>query len=203
MKKPRLIQVLLICLLASLTLVACGDNEPSTVSSKKKGENDNKPTLTVAPTGKENNTPTQAQQTPDNDKITSTPAAQPSKNYDDFGYIAKYSIGDDESQGIYAIVITYSDKVPEKGTLTYKFYNDESGMETTVATYVVNYEKDSNGKFETREFLDGEVYINQHKKDEMKINITFGASIRAKRCELFLETNGKEVKVYEFKSIKN
>lgn len=199
MKRIRTIIAVCLVLLFAFALVACEEKQTTPISSEKKEKTPtpkaDEPTPTTPAKTPEDPTPTPKAEDP---KPTDKPAYQ----YDEYGYIKKYSMGDDAEQGIYAIVVTYSDLIPDKGTLTYLYYNDETGVETTVCTYTLTYEKDSNGKYEAHGYYNGQVDINYHQQAELKINITFGAMTRAKRCELFLEANGQKTKIYEFVSKK-
>lgn len=193
MKRIRKLFVLCIIALFAFTLVACADGGSGDVITKK----EKTPTPTVdAPT------PTAQSQNPDENTPTPqadpTPTAASENKYDKYGYIKKYTVGDDPNAGIYAIVVYFTELIPDKGTITYKYYNDESGVETAVCTFVINYEKGSNGLYEAQSFYNGELYLNYHKLEAMKTDLTFGANTRAKRCEMFLDADGKEEKIYEF-----
>lgn len=193
MKKNRKLFVLCIIALFAFALVACADGGSGDTISKK----DKTPTPKA-----EEPTPTARSQNPDETtpapQADPTPTAASENKYDPYGYIKKYSVGDDPNAGIYAIVVYFTDLIPDKGTITYKYYHDESGVETSVCTFVINYEKGTNGLYEATSYYNGELYLNYHKLEAMKTDLTFGAGTRAKRCEMFFEANGKEEKIYEF-----
>lgn len=93
--------------------------------------------------------------------------------------------------GIYAIVIRMNmDLAGEKGEIEMLYYSSETGIETQVNDFVLQYERDANGTYEVHTFSDGEVYLNKHKQSEIKFTNEFGAMTRADRVEIYYTPDG-------------
>ena len=104
--------------------------------------------------------------------------------------ILKINGGADEV-GIYAIVIRMNmDLAGEKGEIEMLYYSSETGIETQVNDFVLQYERDDYGTYEIQTFSDGEVYLNKHKQSEIKITNEFGAMTRADRVEIYYTPDG-------------
>lgn len=104
--------------------------------------------------------------------------------------ILKINGGADEV-GIYAIVIRMNmDLAGEKGEIEMLYYSSETGIETQVNDFVLQYERDANGTYEVHTFSDGEVYLNLHKQSEIKFTNEFGATTRADRVEIYYTPDG-------------
>lgn len=90
-------------------------------------------------------------------------------------------IGGADESGIYSIVITLSDSIADKGKVEMVYYGAEGSAQegAVVNTFVIDYSKNSDGTYEINTFYDGEVYMNLHKKESVKVNNTFGANVRA------------------------
>ena len=98
----------------------------------------------------------------------------------DVDAIAKINGGADEV-GIYSVVVKLSDQAADKGVVEMVYYGSKGSPQenSVVNTFRIEYYKESDGTFEISTFYDGEVYQNQHHKDEVKVVNTFGATLRA------------------------
>lgn len=106
------------------------------------------------------------------------------------GIIKKLQIGADET-GIYGTVIELNTSLAgEKGEIEMLYYSSETGIETQVNDFVLQYERDANGTYEVHTFSDGEVYLNKHKQSEIKFTNEFGAMTRADRVEIYYTPDG-------------
>ena len=89
------------------------------------------------------------------------------------------------------MVIYLSDKIAEKGSLEF-IYKGEKGSpqeKDTIATFTSTYWIESTG-YEIQTLYNGDVYQNQHKKEEIKLVLTFGAGIRAGDVTIFYTPDG-------------
>ncbi len=94
--------------------------------------------------------------------------------------IAKINGGADEV-GIYSIVLKLTDQAADKGVVEMVYYGAKGSPQedSIVNTFRIEYYKESAGTFEIQTFFNGEVYQNQHHKDEVKVVNTFDATLRA------------------------
>lgn len=114
------------------------------------------------------------------------------------GVIEKIQVGADDT-GIYAVVITLSDKVSEKGKIEMVYYGPKGTAQegAVVNTFRIEYYKEDAGTYEVASFSDGEVYQNLHHQNKVKVNHTFSASVRAETVEIFYTPeNGETGKVF-------
>ena len=107
--------------------------------------------------------------------------------------IAKINGGADEV-GIYSIVIRLTDAAADKGTVEMVYYGSKGSPQenSIVNTFRIEYYKESAGTFEIQTFYDGEIYQNQHHKDEVKVVNTFGATLRAGKVIISYTPDGGE-----------
>ena len=110
----------------------------------------------------------------DEPEPTPVPSEAPSSE------IAKINGGADEV-GIYSIVLRLTDQAADKGVVEMVYYGAKGSPQedSIVNTFRIEYYKESAGTFEIQTFFDGEVYQNQHHKDEVKVVNTFDATLRA------------------------
>lgn len=94
--------------------------------------------------------------------------------------VVKINGGADDA-GIYSIVVRLTKQAADKGVIELVYYGPKGSPQenSIVNTFRIEYWKDEAGTFEIRTFSDGEVYQNQHKKEELKVTNTFDASLRA------------------------
>lgn len=94
--------------------------------------------------------------------------------------IAKIKGGADEV-GIYSIVVRLTDQAADKGVVEMVYYGAKGSPqeESIVNTFRIEYYKEDAGTFEIQTFFNGEIYQNQHHKDEVKVTNTFDATLRA------------------------
>ena len=94
--------------------------------------------------------------------------------------VAKINGGADEV-GIYSIVVRMTDQAADKGVVEMVYYGAKGSPqeESIVNTFRIEYYKEDAGTFEIQTFFNGEVYQNQHHKDEVKVTNTFDATLRA------------------------
>lgn len=183
--KKTLRLLITFALLASLA--ACGETGNTSVSS---ASTPNSPASTLASvTAEPTVEPTQA--APDPTAVVS------GGEYDEFGYIKKAAKACDEG-GIYSLTLTFNNTIPAIGEVKFLFYNDESGVETVVCTYQAMYERSADGIYETKCLYNSDVDVNYHGKTELKIPVSFGATVRGKRAEVYLIENGNETKLADF-----
>ena len=86
-----------------------------------------------------------------------------------------------DDTGIYATVITLSDQAADQGVIE-MVYDGAAGTpqeNSVICTFRIEYEKESSGTFEIKTFYNGEVYQNYHHKENVKVDNTFGAGVRA------------------------
>lgn len=94
--------------------------------------------------------------------------------------IAKINGGADEV-GIYSVVVRLTDQAADKGVVEMVYYGAKGSPQenSIVNTFRIEYYKEEAGTFEIQTFFNGEVYQNQHHKDEVKVVNTFDATLRA------------------------
>ena len=111
----------------------------------------------------------------------------------DNGIIKKITGASDEN-GIYTIVITLNDNISEKGIVEMVYYGAKGTPQenSVVNTFRIEYYKDTTGKYEISTFFDGDVYQNYHQKDEVNVNNTFSASLRAGKVVISYTPEGGE-----------
>ena len=159
----------LIAVICCLFCFAACDDEPNEGGKTESGTN--------APTTTE----------PGTDQPTDPPR-------DQTGVIKKITGAADET-GIYAIVITLSDKAADKGAVEMIYYGPKGSPEenSIVNTFRIEYEKNSDETFEIHTFYDGEVYQNFHGKSEVKVTHQFGATVRARCVIVSYAPDGEEL----------
>ena len=186
----KLIALLLVTIM-SLSLVACGgNNEPSEISEQN-----------VQQQADEN----QASELTDIDSIDSEPEEYVSEYFEEEytdedessatdvetdinvdtktpqnSEIAKINGGADEV-GIYSVVVRLTDQAADKGVVEMVYYGAKGSPQenSIVNTFRIEYYKEEAGTFEIYTFSNGEVYQNQHHKEEVKVVNTFDATLRA------------------------
>ncbi|MCQ2424142.1 MAG: hypothetical protein MJ088_04515 [Clostridia bacterium] len=168
--KTAALTVAVICM---FLLVAC-DDDPS-----------NDPTQTGAET---ENGPADPVSSAENTTEPSVTPPEPQSSV-----IAKINGGADEV-GIYSIVVRLTDEAADKGTIEMVYYGSKGSPQenSIVNTFRIEYEKESAGTFEIQTFYDGEIYQNQHHKDEVKVVNTFGATLRAGKVIISYTPDGGE-----------
>ena len=94
--------------------------------------------------------------------------------------IVKINGGADKA-GIYSVVVRLTNQAADKGTIEMVYYGSKGSPQedSIVNTFRIEYYKESAGTFEIQTFFNGEVYQNQHHKDEVKVVNTFDATLRA------------------------
>ena len=107
--------------------------------------------------------------------------------------IAKINGGADEI-GIYSIVVKLTDQAADKGVIEMIYYGakDSPQKDSIVNTFRIEYYKEDAGTFEIQTFFNGEVYQNQHHKDEVKVVNTFDATLRAGNVIISYTPDGGE-----------
>ena len=169
----RILTAVLAFLLCLFALAGCGGTSEDTTSAKKNTE---------APAG------TSAAA---NDTVQTTPEANNS--------VFKKITGAADETGIYAIVITLSDKAAAKGKVEMVYMGAKGSAQENdvVNTFRIEYEKQSDGTFEVQTFFNGEVYLNYHKQTEVKVINEFGANIRARNVTVtYTSDDGTATEVY-------
>ncbi len=107
--------------------------------------------------------------------------------------IARISGGADEV-GIYSVVVRLTDQAADKGTVEMVYYGPKGTPQenSVVSTFRIEYDKGADGTYEITTFFDGELYQNQHHKDEVKVVNTFGAALRAGNVIISYTPDGGE-----------
>ena len=174
-----------------LLFASCG-SDPTKVSTE--------PTPARTGTAAENTPPAPASSSPDPEPVDASPVpstepepvdASPAPSTEEpepspvpseapGSGIAKINGGADEV-GIYSIVIRLTDQAADKGMVEMVYYGAKGSPQedSIVNTFRIEYYKESAGTFEIQTFFNGEVYQNQHHKDEVKVVNTFDATLRA------------------------
>lgn len=137
-------------------------------------------------------TQTEQPQTNSSEDVTNTDSSEPNGNQEN-DLIEKITVAVDET-GIYATVITLSDKAADKGVVE-MIYGGVKGSpqeNSVVNTFRIEYYKEDAGTFEIKTFYDGEVYQNFHHQTKVKVNNTFGAAVRAGNITIFYTPDGGE-----------
>lgn len=166
MMKQKLLKIVSLLLAACclVLLAACGSETPAETTVQA-------PSLTTSAEAGKTETTAASATTEETTSVSSDPAGS---------VIAKLT-GAADDVGIYAIVITLSENIAEKGTVEMIYHGAKGTPQETsiVNTFRIEYEKEAAGTFEIRTFFDGEVYQNQHHADKVKVNNTFSATLRA------------------------
>ena len=182
MKLSKLIGFLII-VLCIICLSACGD-DPAEEQNKKDPQTEQ--SQTVSDTSE-----TQDERDSSED-VTSTNPSEPNGNQEN-GIIEKFT-GAADKTGIYATVITLSDKAADKGVVEMVYCGVKGSPQenSVVNTFRIEYYKEDAGTFEINTFFDGEVYQNLHHQAKVKVNNTFGATVRAGNVTVFYTPDGGE-----------
>lgn len=174
-----------------LLFASCG-SDPAKVSTE--------PTPAQTGTAAENTPPAPASSSPDPEPVDASPVpstepepvdASPAPSTEEpepspvpseapGSGIAKINGGADEV-GIYSVVVRLTDQAADKGTVEMVYYGAKGSPQenSVVNTFRIEYYKEDAGTFEIHTFFNGEVYNNQHHKDEVKVTNTFDATLRA------------------------
>ena len=107
--------------------------------------------------------------------------------------IAKINGGADDV-GIYSVVVRLTDKAADKGTVELVYHGAKGSPQenSIVNTFRIEYYKEASGTFEISAFFNGEIYLNQHHKDEVKVTNTFDATLRAGDVTITYTPDGGE-----------
>ena len=107
--------------------------------------------------------------------------------------IAKINGGADDV-GIYSVVVRLTDKAADKGTVELVYHGAKGSPQenSIVNTFRIEYYKEASGTFEISTFFNGEIYQNQHHKDEVKVTNTFDATLRAGDVTITYTPDGGE-----------
>lgn len=107
--------------------------------------------------------------------------------------IAKINGAADEV-GIYSIVVKLTNQAADKGVIEMVYYGAKGSPQedSIVNTFRIEYYKEDAGTFEIQTFYDGEIYQNQHHKNEVKVVNTFSASLRAGNVIISYTPDGEE-----------
>ena len=107
--------------------------------------------------------------------------------------IAKINGGADEV-GIYSIVVRLTDQAADKGVVEMVYYGAKGSPQenSIVNKFRIEYYKEEAGTYEIQTFFDGDVYQNQHHKDEVKVVNTFSATLRARNVIITYTPDGGE-----------
>ena len=144
-------------------LAACDDRE----------NNDSKPTTSQTAAESESDFSEPASSGSESETSVPSPEPQSSK-------IVKINGGADKV-GIYSVVVRLTDQAADKGTVEMVYYGSKGSPQenSIVNTFRIEYYKEPAGTFEISTFYNGDVYQNQHHKDEVKVTNTFDATLRA------------------------
>ena len=173
----------LVIILCIICLSACG-NKPAEEQNKKDTQTEQSQTIS--------DTSETEDKTDSSEDVTDiNPPEQDDDPAD--GIIEKFTGAADET-GIYATVITLSDKAADKGVveMVYGGVKGSPQENSVVNTFRIEYYKEDAGTFEINTFFDGEVYQNLHHQAKVKVNNTFGATVRAGNVTVFYTPNGGE-----------
>ena len=161
----------------------------------------NKPESSIPDDIPQKNETQVVKETETGDAEKQTPNAEPIKNEDpvspvteNTSDIIKKIICAADDKGIYSTVITLSDAAADKGVVE-MVYNGAPGTpqeNSVVCTFRIEYYKESSGTFEINTFYNGEVYQNYHHKENVKVNNTFGADVRAGSIVVSYTSDGGE-----------
>ncbi len=180
--KPYLSAVLISAVTCLLVFTACigGSNGGNTEQSQSQSRVDEESALSFPD---ESSIP--------DEESESAPAESSPETPDTV--IAKINGGADEV-GIYSIVVRLTDQAADKGVIEMVYYGAKGSPQenSVVNTFRIEYYREAAGTFEIKTFYDGEVYQNQHHKDEVKVINTFGATLRAGRVIITYTPDGGE-----------
>ena len=135
----------------------------------------------------EESTPVSADESEEESEASETSADDPSTE------IAKINGGADDV-GIYSVVVRLTDKAADKGTVELVYHGAKGSPQenSIVNTFRIEYYKEASGTFEISTFFNGEIYQNQHHKDEVKVTNTFDATLRAGDVTITYTPDGGE-----------
>ena len=187
------VTVLLLLSLCLICLAACGSKPEGTLgnneaetgavpqdtsdvgsdSAASSGSNETEP-VTSAPEVETEPSPSQSE---DIGKESGPSAPEP----EDDGAVIEKITGASDDVGIYAVVLTLSDKAADKGVVEMVYHGAKGTPQenSVVNTFRIEYYKEDAGTFEVHTFFDGEVYQNLHHQSKVKVNNTFSSAIRA------------------------
>ena len=175
---------LILVIATGFSLVACGGKtEPSEIVKP------NEPQQT-----EENNEEQTAEPyAPDSSGPDGKPDPQITPPTSQNNEIAKINGAADEV-GIYSIVVRLTDHAADKGVIEMIYYGAKGSPQenSIVNTFRIEYYKEDAGTFEIQTFFNGEVYQNQHHKDEVKVVNTFNATLRAGNVIISYTPDGGE-----------
>ena len=180
--KKCLLVVVIICM---LMCTACGNKQESSI-----------------PDNTQQNSNTQlVKESETNDAEKQVPAAEQNKSDEQIppviektSDIIKKIICATDDEGIYSTVITLSDAAADKGVVE-MVYSGASGTpqeNSVVCTFRIEYYKESAGTFEINTFYNGDVYQNYHHKENVKVDNTFNAGVRAGSIVISYTPDGGE-----------
>ena len=101
-----------------------------------------------------------------------------------------------DDTGIYAVVVTLSDKAADEGSVEFIYYGPKgTGDENVIVnTFHTDYFKEAAGTFDITTYYDGQINTHQSGKTEVKINNTFGATVRGGNVIISYAPKGEELK---------
>lgn len=112
----------------------------------------------------------------------------------DSANVIKKVQGASDDTGIYAFIVTLSDKAADKGTLEYVYYGPkgEAQENSIVCTFRAEYYKEESGTFDIMTYYDNEIYQHMSHKSEVKVDLTFGAMVRGGNVTVYYTPDGGE-----------
>lgn len=105
-----------------------------------------------------------------------------------------------DKEGIYTIVVTLKEGAAPKGVIELTYYGAKGTPQENdvVNRFRIEYYQKESGKYEASTYYDGNLYSNYHDKDQLKVNNTFGATLRAGLVVItYTPDGGETIEIYK------
>lgn len=107
--------------------------------------------------------------------------------------------GASDDSGIYTFIVTMSDKIADEGTLEYIYHGTKGSAHENeiVCTFIANYYKEESGTYDIMTYYDGMINTHLTHKNEVKVDNTFGAMVRAGSVTVYYTPkDGEKIQIY-------
>lgn len=188
MLKKNLLRIAALAIGCILLFTACAGNPPKENTDQTPSQTD------VQSEENESESPSEVMESEPFEETLPSEAETPEATKAPENPIAKINGGADEV-GIYAVVVKLTKAAADKGVveMVYKGAKGSPQENSIVNTFRIEYYKNDSGTFEIHTFSDGEVYANQHNKEEVKVTNEFGANLRAGDVTITYTPDGGEM----------
>lgn len=187
MLKKNLLRIVALATGCILLFAACAGNPPEENTDQTPAQTD------VQSEENESESTSEVMESEPSEETLPSESETPEATQTPENPVAKINGAADEV-GIYAVVVKLTKAAADKGVveMVYKGAKGSPQENSIVNTFRNHSYNTQSGTFEIHTFFDGEVYANQHNKEEVKVTNEFGANLRAGDVTITYTPDGGE-----------